>query len=157
VARVLTMPSVIVLFAVAIGAAALFFSQRASASIDPDAASSGSGGGGDWTPPAAAGPYLSAIDAAERENGIPHNLQLRHLDIESDHFAPDVIDGTRISPTGDVGIAQFQPATADELGVDPTDPFASIAGAARYLRKLFDQFGSWDAALAAYNWGPGNV
>lgn len=150
------MPVALVLFLVAVGAAFFLYSRPAAASIDE------SGGGGTpssstWSPPARAQPYLGAIAEAEARYGIPHNLQARQLDIESAHFAPDVIDGSRISPTGDIGIAQFQPATAAELGVDPTDPFASIDAAARYLRQLYDQFGSWDAALAAYNWGPGNV
>lgn len=147
--------TLLVLFAVTIGAVVFFFSGPAAASIDP------TGGAGDppsstWTPPAAAQPYLEAISTAEARNGIPHNLLLRQLDIESNHFDQAVIDG-RPSPTGDIGIAQFQPATAAEQGVDPTDPFASIDAAARYDRQLFDQFGSWDAALAAYNWGQGNV
>jgi hypothetical protein len=153
------MPSLVLLFSLGIGLALYFFSQPAAASIDvsggapptrPPSSST-------WSPPAAALLYLEAIAAAESRYGLPANLLARQLDIESAHFAADVIDGSRISATGDVGIAQFQPATAAELGVDPTDPFASIDAAARYDRQLFDQFGAWDAALAAYNWGQGNV
>jgi soluble lytic murein transglycosylase-like protein len=146
----------LVLFLVVLGAAFFLYPRPAAASID-ESGGAGSSPSSSWSPPSRAQPYLGAIADAEARYGIPHNLQARQLDIESDHYAPDVIDGTRISPTGDIGIAQFQPATAAELGVDPTDPFASIDAAARYLRSLFDQFGSWDAALAAYNWGPGNV
>lgn len=147
-----------ILVALAIaGAVAYFYSTSAQASIDENAGGASSSSGTTWSPPAAAGPYLASIDAAERANGIPHNLQLRQLDIESAHFDPDVISGAKISATGDVGIAQFQPATAAELGVDPTDPYASIDAAARYLRSLYDQVGTWDGALAAYNWGIGNV
>jgi soluble lytic murein transglycosylase-like protein len=56
-----------------------------------------------------------------------------------------------------VGIAQFMPATAKDLGVDPLDPIASIDKSGGYLRRLYDSLGSWDKALAAYNWGIGNV
>jgi len=49
------------------------------------------------------------------------------------------------------------PATAAEMGIDPLDPFAAIDAAARYLRSLYRQTGAWDKALAAYNWGIGNV
>ena len=52
---------------------------------------------------------------------------------------------------------QFMPATAKELNVDPLNPAQAIWGAARYLKWLFDTTGSWPLALAAYNWGIGNV
>jgi len=151
------MPAALLLLIVGVGAAFFLYPRPAAASIDESGGAGSSPPSSTWSPPDRAQPYLNAIADAEARYGIPHNLQARQLDIESDHYAPDVIDGSRISATGDIGIAQFQPATAAELGVDPTDPFASIDAAARYLRQLFDQFGSWDAALAAYNWGPGNV
>ncbi len=62
-----------------------------------------------------------------------------------------------VSPVGAQGIAQFMPATAAEWGVDPWDPLQSIEGAAKYLRWLRSVTPSWTAALAAYNWGVGNV
>ncbi len=107
--------------------------------------------------PAAAARYAKAIATAEATNGMPPGLLARQLDIESDHFAADVISGERKSRAGAIGIAQFMPATAAELGVDPTDPFASIDAAGRYMRSLYNRFGDWGAALAAYNWGEGRV
>ena len=106
--------------------------------------------------PAAGAPYADSIRAAESRYGIPDSLLARLLYQES-RFRPDVISGETLSPAGAVGIAQFMPATAAQLGVDPRDPQSSIDGAARYLRQLFEQFGDWAKALAAYNWGPGNV
>jgi soluble lytic murein transglycosylase-like protein len=41
--------------------------------------------------------------------------------------------------------------------VNPLDPYAAIDYAAGFLRSLYDQFGSWTLAVAAYNAGPGNV
>jgi len=58
---------------------------------------------------------------------------------------------------GALGIAQFMPATAADLGIDPLDPFQAIDGAGRYLASLYRMFGNWTQALAAYNWGAGNV
>jgi len=100
--------------------------------------------------------YRPAISAAEIENGIPRGLLARLLYQES-RYRTDIITGTTRSRTGAVGIAQFMPATAAEMGVNPLDPFSSINGAARYLARMFKQFGRWDYALMAYNWGPGNV
>jgi soluble lytic murein transglycosylase-like protein len=109
-----------------------------------------------WTPPSSAAPYQAAIAAAEEANGLPHNVLARLIYQES-RFRDDIISGATVSPAGAQGIAQFMPATAAELGVDPLDPFASIAAAGRYLRWLYNQTGDWRQALAAYNWGIGNV
>lgn len=61
------------------------------------------------------------------------------------------------SPKGALGVFQLMPATAAGLGVDPTDLNGNIAGGISYLKQLYSKFGNWSDALAAYNWGPGNV
>jgi hypothetical protein len=67
-------------------------------------------------------------------------------------------DGSLVtSPAGAIGVMQLKPETAAALGVDPTDPLQNIAGGVRYLAQMYAQFGSWPLALAAYNWGLGNV
>lgn len=101
--------------------------------------------------PAEAGAYTDAIRQAESRHGVPAYMLGRLLRAESN------FDATARGAAGEIGIAQFMPSTAAELGVNPADPLASIDGAARYLRQLYDQHGSWDAALTAYNWGTGNV
>ncbi len=109
-----------------------------------------------WEIPSHGEPYRPAIDAAETRYGIPHNLLARLLYQES-RFRSDIVDGTVKSSTGAAGIAQFMPATAKQFGIDPLDPSAAIDAAGKYLAQLYAQFGSWSLALAAYNWGPGNV
>lgn len=61
------------------------------------------------------------------------------------------------SPKGAAGVMQLMPGTAKELGVDPRNTDQSIAGAAKYMGGFLKKYGDLDTALAAYNWGPGNV
>jgi soluble lytic murein transglycosylase-like protein len=76
---------------------------------------------------------------------------------QESRFRDDIISGRTRSSAGAIGIAQFMPGTARDLGIDPLNVDQAIAGAARYLRMQLDNFGDWTRALAAYNWGPGNV
>jgi soluble lytic murein transglycosylase-like protein len=142
------------------GALAWLFSQKDNAP-SPVPSSEGTPqpsppSGGNWVLPAEGAPYADQIDAAAVANDVPSRL-LGRLLYEESGFRPDVISGDVLGPTGDVGIAQFQQATADELGIEPTDPDQAIGGAARYLGQLHRQFGAWRLAVAAYNYGPGNV
>ncbi len=57
--------------------------------------------------------------------------------------------------SGEVGIMQITPRW--HPGVNAADPIASIFYAGSIMRKYFNEFGSWEKALAAYNWGETNV
>ena len=109
---------------------------------------------GSWKPPAKAAPYLNAFSRAERKYALPKNLLARVAWQES-RFRDDIISGKTKSSAGAVGIMQIIPRWHPT--VNPWDPIASIDYAGSYLRSLFNQFGTWDKALAGYNWGPGNV
>ena len=64
-----------------------------------------------------------------------------------------------VSKTGALGHFQFMPGTARQYGLDnPYDLKKSAIAAAAYYADLRDQFGGdIEKAVAAYNWGPGNV
>lgn len=98
--------------------------------------------------------YAPEIAAAEARYGIPAGL-LHRLIYQESRFRSDIISGEVVSAAGAIGIAQIVPRW--HPGVDPIDPLASIDYAAGYLARLHNQFGSWRLALAAYNWGPGNL
>lgn len=62
------------------------------------------------------------------------------------------------SPAGALGHFGFMPGTAKEWGVDPNNLQSSADGAARYMQFLMNRYGGdLEKALAAYNWGLGNV
>lgn len=96
--------------------------------------------------------YQPMIAAAAQKYGLPPDLLTRQFGQESG-FNPSAI-----SPKGATGIAQLMPGTASDLGANPNDPASSIDAGARYLAQNRDKYGGdMTKALAAYNWGPGNV
>jgi soluble lytic murein transglycosylase-like protein len=99
-------------------------------------------------------PYHAAFTNAADVHGLPHGLLNAMAERESS-FNPTAM-GPKL-PEGDqaIGLMQFRPATAQQYGVDPTDPMSSIGGAARYMRTLIDQNkGNVAAALQQYGGGP---
>lgn len=94
------------------------------------------------------GAYLETAKAAARKHGIPEDLYLRLVQRESGW------NQLAVSVKGATGLAQLMPDTARVLGVDASDPQQNLDGGARYLRMMYDRFGTWKLALAAYNAGP---
>ena len=75
--------------------------------------------------------YAGTIEQAAASNGIPASLLAALLYHES-RFEPGAV-----SSAGAEGIAQFMPATAAGMGVDPTNPTESIEGAAQLLGSYY--------------------
>lgn len=92
------------------------------------------------------------IQFEARKAKVPPALALEVARQES-LFNPEAV-----SPKGARGLFQLMPATAQELGVDPADPVQNIRGGVTYLRQQLEKYqGDVPKALAAYNFGPGNV
>jgi membrane-bound lytic murein transglycosylase D len=103
------------------------------------------------------GRYLfHIVEEIERRN-LPMELALLPF-IES-AFNPQAVSSARAA-----GMWQFMPATGQSFDLkqnvfrdDRRDVLASTRAALDYLEQLHARFGDWHLALAAYNWGQGNV
>lgn len=104
---------------------------------------------GGWKIPNAGLMYKYYFDRASLFYQLPKNLLARMAQQESDY------DNKAVSNRGAVGLMQIIPRF--HPSVDPTNSEASIFYAAEYMRNLYNRFGSWKLALAAYNWGPTNL
>ena len=62
-----------------------------------------------------------------------------------------------VSRKGALGAYQFMPKTAAWLGINPLDKKQAREGARKYLEMHLENFGSLPLALAAYNFGQGNL
>jgi membrane-bound lytic murein transglycosylase D len=101
--------------------------------------------------------YLYHIVEELEQRNMPTELALLPF-IES-AFNPQAVSSARAS-----GMWQFMPATGKSFDLkqnafrdDRRDVQASTRAALDYLERLYKMFGDWHLALAAYNWGEGNV
>lgn len=98
--------------------------------------------------------YIALLNAAEQKYGIPQNLLVR-LAYQECRFREDIIAGRTVSAAGAVGIMQIVPRWHPD--VNPLVPELAIDYAGKFLSGLHRQFGTWELALQAYNWGSGNL
>lgn len=73
------------------------------------------------------------------------------------HGAESSFGRNMVSPAGATGHFQFMPGTAKEFGLDREGTYdfeKSKTAAAKYLARLYNEFGNWEEALRAYNAGP---
>ena len=102
------------------------------------------------------GHYRTMIQRVLAEEGVPQDLI--YLAVAESGFQPRAIN--RRSHAG--GIWQFMPngnyGLSHNSYVDERfDPEKSTRAYARYMKFLYDQLGDWYLAMAAYDWGAGNV
>jgi hypothetical protein len=103
----------------------------------------GSSSGFDYTNPYVPADILRAVHGVESKFGTASTKY-----------------GPMVSHAGATGHFQFMPGTAKEYGLSREDTYdfdKSKMAAAKFLARLHNQFGNWEDAVTAYNWGPGNM
>jgi membrane-bound lytic murein transglycosylase D len=103
------------------------------------------------------GKYKAMIQKDLQAQGVPQDLI--YLAVAESGFQPQALN----AGSGAGGMWQFMPfagaygLTRNGWFDERFDPEKSSIAYAKYMKTLYDQFGDWYLAMAAYNWGPGNI
>ena len=105
--------------------------------------------------------YAEYVTVYAEKYGIPENLVYSVIRTESD------FESGAVSRVGAIGLMQIMPDTFKWLTDDILfehlevgmlyDPETNVRYGTYYLSYLYDRYGDWELAIAAYNGGPGNV
>jgi membrane-bound lytic murein transglycosylase D len=105
-----------------------------------------------------AAPYLYFVISELERRGMPTELAL--IPIVESTYNPNAISPAAIS----TGMWQFLASSGKRFGMtlndsvdERKDIIKSTRGALSYLQYLYDLFNNWELAIAAYNWGEGNI
>ena len=101
--------------------------------------------------------FFPIFENALQKYNVP--LELKYLPVIESALNPRAK-----SRVGATGLWQFMFNTAKDLDLkvnsyvdERMDPIKSSEAAAKYLSELYARFNDWNLAIAAYNYGPGNI
>jgi membrane-bound lytic murein transglycosylase D len=101
--------------------------------------------------------YFPYIEKRLKEMNLPDDL--KYVTIAESSLRPQAV-----SSSGAAGVWQFIPSTGEKYGMrrnktldERFDFFKATDGALNYLKNLYEEFGSWTLAMAAYNTGENRI
>ncbi|MDE6009879.1 MAG: lytic transglycosylase domain-containing protein, partial [Muribaculaceae bacterium] len=101
--------------------------------------------------------YMPIFEQVLEAEQLP--MELKYLPV-----IESALDPNAVSRSGAGGLWQFMPATAKGYGLEISslvderrDPYKASKTAAKMLHDLYDTYGDWSLAIAAFNCGPGAV